>query len=229
MIYLTGDLHGPIDINKLSNKNWKEAKNATSNDYLIILGDFGLIFEQRKSAEEKYWLNWLTEKPWTTLFIDGNHENFNRLAILEDVWMFGNRVGKVTDKIFHLKRGIIYTIEDHTFFTFGGAQSIDKHMRTPHVSWWPQEEPSYHEFKRGLDNLEKAGYKVDYILTHDTCTSMLPKLVSMHTSPYQLTEYLEEIFKRTEFKHHYFGHHHNDKNIDEKHTLLYKSVIKLRE
>ena len=32
-----------------------------------------------RSMYEKYWLNWLNERNFTTLFVDGNHENFERL------------------------------------------------------------------------------------------------------------------------------------------------------
>ena len=73
MIYVTGDIHAWIDIRKL--KRWP----AKSNDTLIICGDFGLFWDALPSREEKYWLEWLHKKPWTTLFVDGNHENFNRL------------------------------------------------------------------------------------------------------------------------------------------------------
>lgn len=34
------------------------------------------------SNEEKYWLDWLGDRPWTTLFVDGNHECFPHLAEL---------------------------------------------------------------------------------------------------------------------------------------------------
>ena len=45
MIYVTGDIHGGIDIQKLSNKNLKKY-NITigKGDFVIILGDFGLLF-----------------------------------------------------------------------------------------------------------------------------------------------------------------------------------------
>ena len=48
MILLTGDTHGSIDIHKLANSNrsFRElAKQMTRDDYLIILGDFGLVWD----------------------------------------------------------------------------------------------------------------------------------------------------------------------------------------
>ena len=41
--------------------------------------------------------------------------------------------------------------------TFGGAYSIDKYMRKPHASWWPQEMPTDEEMKEANFNLERHG------------------------------------------------------------------------
>lgn len=76
-IYITGDKHG--NIRGLSSANWETGRHLSRKDYLVILGDFGLVWSQEESDSERYWLDWLNDKPWTTLFIDGNHENFDRL------------------------------------------------------------------------------------------------------------------------------------------------------
>ena len=41
-IYVTGDTHIPIDISKLNMREFPEQKELTREDYVIILGDFGL-------------------------------------------------------------------------------------------------------------------------------------------------------------------------------------------
>jgi len=164
-IFLTGDTHIPYDIAKLASKNFPISKNLTKRDVVIILGDFGLLWRNDFDPEEQYWTNWLNEKPWTTLFIDGNHENFNRLNCLPKVNMFGSVVGKVTESIFHLKRGNVYSINGKTFLTIGGGQSIDKQHRIENLSWWPQELLSYQEQEHVFDTITKHP-KVDYVLTH---------------------------------------------------------------
>ena len=75
MIYITGDIHGnPI---RFSTPYFPEQKEMTKNDYVIICGDFGLVWDYKgESHQEKYLLDWLNEKPFTTLFLDGNHECF---------------------------------------------------------------------------------------------------------------------------------------------------------
>ena len=40
MIYVTGDIHGGLDINSIT--EWEEGKTLNHNDYLIIAGDFGI-------------------------------------------------------------------------------------------------------------------------------------------------------------------------------------------
>lgn len=84
-VFLTGDIHG--DISRLL--KWDTGKSLEKTDYLIILGDFGLIFENRFNSDgtirELEKIKQLGDLPFTTLFIDGNHENFNRLY-LETAW-----------------------------------------------------------------------------------------------------------------------------------------------
>lgn len=78
MIYITGDCHR--EFGRFSTKNFPEQKEMTKDDFVIICGDFGGIWDKDKeSKEEKYYLDWLAGKPFTTLFVDGNHENFDRL------------------------------------------------------------------------------------------------------------------------------------------------------
>ena len=89
MIWITGDIHGEIDVSKLNSRNWPEGKSLTKDDYLIVLGDFGFLWVDEPDKQEKWWINWLTNKSWTTLFIDGNHENHNRLKQLEVINKFG--------------------------------------------------------------------------------------------------------------------------------------------
>ena len=44
MIYITGDTHGLIDIDKL--KHYFKKKYVSKKDYLIILGDAGIAWNE---------------------------------------------------------------------------------------------------------------------------------------------------------------------------------------
>lgn len=72
MIFVTGDTHG--EPKRLNTENFPEQKELCREDYVIICGDFGLVFaEDKESKTEVWWLNWLEDKNFTTLFVDGNH------------------------------------------------------------------------------------------------------------------------------------------------------------
>lgn len=79
MIYITGDCHR--DFSRFNTKNFPEQYEMTKEDYVIICGDFGGVWDYGKeSKEEEHLLDWLDGKPFTTLFVSGNHENFERLG-----------------------------------------------------------------------------------------------------------------------------------------------------
>ena len=121
-IVLVGDTHA--DIRRFSSDNFP-FNDFTKDDYVIILGDFGLVWDNEESPYETYWLNWLEEKPWTTLFIDGNHENFDRLNSYPIEYWNGGKVQRIRPSIMHLMRGQVFELQGKKFFTFGGASSHD--------------------------------------------------------------------------------------------------------
>ncbi len=163
-IYITGDLHGPVDFAKIK-EFAKCHPSLTKDDYLVILGDFGLLWDTNYKEEVCY--QELKSYPWTTLFLDGNHENFDILNAFPVSTWNGGDVHKIEDNIIHLMRGQIFQLYGNSFFVFGGGYSHDRYRRREGISWWSQELPSQKEVDVALDNLEKVGNKVDYILTHD--------------------------------------------------------------
>lgn len=98
----------------------------TKSDIFIICGDFGAVWDNPESKEERYWPDCLDEKPFTTVFVDGNHENFDRLindfAVVD---FHGGKAHKISKSIYYLMRGEIFEFEGLKFFTFGGASSHD--------------------------------------------------------------------------------------------------------
>ena len=226
MIYLTGDTHGTIEIGKLSRANLAvERVEPGEGDFVIILGDFGLVFApDGQSAEERWWLKWLDEKPWTTLFIDGNHENFARLnALPEEEWR-GGRVHRVSESVLHLMRAQIFEIDGRSFFTMGGAASHDRQFRKEGRSWWPEELPSEEELARADAALDGCGRRVDYVLTHCAPT-LVQGRINPTFLPDRLTEYLQHVRDTTEFGRWYFGHYHVDRECDDGFIALYDCVV----
>ena len=226
MIYLTGDTHIPIDIKKLNTKEFPEQKNLTRNDYVIVLGDFGLLWKKDRTYE--YWKKWLEEKTFTVLWLDGNHCNFDWIDSLPVTTWHNGKVHQISENIIHLMRGQVFEIENNSIFVCGGATSYDKEMRVPHISWWPQEDISYKEADEALKNLENIGNKVDYVLSH-TCPESIAREMYTEITPDPTVRFLEEVKNIVSFKKWYFGHHHIDKDFGEKFTCLYNTIRKLGE
>ena len=224
MIYITGDTHIPVDVQKLSTKRFPEQKEMTKDDYVIICGDFGGVWDG--SNEEKYWLKWLKNKNFTTLFIDGNHENFEMLYNLPTVEFCGGIAHKVEDSIYHLIRGEVYSIDGNKFFVFGGASSHDKEYRTEGKNWWEAEMPSEQDYKNAEENLRKNNFNFDFIITHSAPTSV-QKEVAPRYEVNKITEFLEEVKKNIACRKWFFGHYHRDIVIDEKFTALFDKILEV--
>ena len=222
MIFVTGDLHGNIDKSKLNTKFFPQQKELTKNDFVIIAGDFGGIWDESRS--ENWLLRWLEKKSFTTLFVDGNHENFDLLNSYPVTTWNGGKVHEIRPGILHLMRGQVFQIEGMKFFTFGGADSIDKHYRTEGVSWWPQERPTEEEFEEGMNNLAKHNYSVDYIITHTAPLNIVEQLTAYSTFLDPTTIMLSVFQEKINFKHWYFGHFHEDTTL-ENYTALYQEVV----
>ena len=230
LIYVTGDIHGTISVNKrLNTRNFPEQKQLTKDDYVIIAGDFGLIWDGSK--EDQYWLKWLDKtKPFTTLFIDGNHECFDLLEDYPVEMWNGGKVHRINDSVIHLMRGQVFEIDDKKFFTFGGAASHDKEYRKEGKSWWRREMPSIEEYEEGLKNLEQHDWKVDYILTHTCSTTALEYITQrcgIHMELDEMHPYFYDIEQKAQYKQWYFGHFHHDFELPNKQRLLYADIIKI--
>lgn len=231
-IYVTGDTHIPSDISKLSIEEFSEQQELTRDDYVIILGDFGLYWFDNE--DHRYWKSWLEDKPFTILWIDGNHENhqwINRLPVSK--WHGGN-VHQTSDNIIHLMRGECFDIGGRRFLVAGGAQSYDRLRRIPGVSWWKEELWSRQEQDNlfwTLDRMFAEGVHIDYVLSHTCPRKLIMPMFGI--SPFEdfdiTTDILQELYDNLRgkgFREWYFGHWHQDKSLGKFHCL-YNKVVRI--
>ena len=245
-IIVTGDIHGN-PFQRINLENFPEGKTFTKEDYVIILGDFGLVWDN--SAMEHSCLDWLENKPWTTLFIDGNHENYDLLNKFPIEEWGGGRVQKIRSSVIHLLRGEVYDIGGYKFLAMGGARSHDiqdgvlevgdprikiwkkddfKLFRINHISWWEEEIPNEEERKNALKNLAENDYKVDYILTHEAPSSDVILMDHLLYHPDEYSKWLEmEIRQKVKYKKWFFGHYHLNLDVNEKETCLFERRIRI--
>ena len=246
MIYITGDTHS--DFSRFTEENFPIQTEMIKNDYVIICGDFGGVWTfEEESSREKETLDWLNNKNFTTLFVDGNHENYTRLYNYPIEEWKGGKVHKIRDSVLHLMRGEIFDIDNKKIFAFGGARSHDiqdgilnldeeekiyeyrktgAYFRIRDFSWWDLELPTNQEMENGIENLEKINYKVDYIISH-CCPTSIQALINSTYKRDILTDYLQQISEKCTFKRWYFGHYHDYKQVNSQFTLLYENIVPL--
>ena len=226
-VWLIGDTHGMIhDSMRMLDEMGKEIAKENNfekhsifnkNDFVTISGDAGFLWKQKQDEYESRILGKLNKKfAFSVAFIDGNHENFQRLNALPVVQKYGSEVGQVSRNVCHLKRGHIYTINSLKFFCLGGGNSMDKGFRVKGESWWGEELVNLREKRFAEDNLAAHNWQVDYVITHVAPRSIIaetfPDFVenpSRHSQYYDPTElYLEKLFPKISFKEWFCGHYH---------------------
>lgn len=220
-IFVCGDIHHENDIAKIQPQNFTIQKDLTKEDVLIVAGDWGGIWYHDYRNENL--LEWWESRNFTTLVVDGNHENHFLISKLPIIDKFGGKVRKVSDSVFIAERGEIYTINGKKILTLGGADSIDKHLRIKDFDWWEQESITQKDFNNALDNLKKYDFSIDYIISHTGGSEVCRQLGFTPT----ISDYfLDKILTISIYKKHYLGHYHLDKLID-KSRILYDDIIEI--
>ena len=247
MVFITGDTHGRFE--RFDEGFAPHGKLLTCEDCVIICGDFGGVWYQDDAHERK--LNHLATLPYTILFTDGNHENYDLLATYPQREWHGGKVQAIRANVLHLMRGQIYELEGKSCFVMGGAASHDvwngildpdapdfeetyyalrkrrAFVRIKGVSWWPQELPSAAEYQEAWDNLRAHGNRVDVVISHCAPTSVQREICwELNNDTYsenELTDFLQRVYGECSFDAWYCGHYHRELEID-KLRVLYESV-----
>lgn len=248
-IFVTGDIHGEI-YPRFSNASFPAQRGLTKDDIVIVAGDFGIPWTDG-GAQDAYALRELEKRPFTTCFVDGNHENYDLLEQYPEKTWHGGRVHRISDSVIHLMRGQVFDIDGTTIFAFGGAASHDVEdgildaydpnlknkaralrkagkyrYRINHFSWWEREMPDQSEYDEGMANLGKHGFDVDYVITHCPPTTVLRQMG--FDDPNDMARYFQDIKDCTKFRTWYFGHLHEDCALPWERTVaLYSNIVQI--
>ena len=122
-------------------------------------------------------------------------------------------------------RGQIYEIAEKTVFTFGGGQSDDTYELVEGQNWWQREIPNEEELAEGLENLEKAGNTVDFVVTYEPPSSQRDFLITDKTDRNHINTYLNGIFEKLTFTGWFFGKLHINKLIPPKYYAVYDGIV----
>lgn len=227
-IFVTGDCHG--NLTKII--DFIHKFDLKLGDSIIVLGDMGLFWRNdQKDAEYniKYYedncngvhLYWL----------DGNHENFDIIK----TWDINKKYEYDNSNYIHYcPRGFITNIEltngaiKKALFV-GGADSIDKFLRTEHLSWWKDETITDEDIK------DISG-QYDYVFTHCCPYSIFNNNkvylctldnITESNAIHQSEKMLEELKNNINTKNWWFAHYHIDRKLDDKYQCIFNDFIEL--
>ena len=231
--FVTGDTHGNFE----RIYNWIEKLDFNNIDInIIIAGDAGICW--RKDKKDLNQIIQLHEDNYNfhIWFIDGNHENFD---VLKEFQPDEYGIVNLSSHIHYFPRGSgVYIQTDNgtkSILCCGGADSVDKTLRTPHIGWWADEAITFEDIDKCLAH-KKDVDKFDYVITHCcpysiflaysayliTLTSINQKAVD-HSSELMLDNLANEI----NFDKWYFGHYHVDKQLTDKYRCVLNDFIEL--
>jgi hypothetical protein len=222
MIYFTGDTHG--DPERLSKTALRQLR---ANDTLIICGDFGYLWE--RTGKEQKFLDKISKYRFTICFLDGTHENFSLLEAYPIVLFRGGKAHRIRRNVYHLMRGQIFDMEGKTVFTLGGGESPESLLQNDEELGTERPEvPNKQEMLEAVENLQRHGYAVDYIATHEPPAAIrdflsVSKLQQREISA--LGAFLDELSKTAKFKKWYFGSLHMDKFISRSFTGVFEKIL----
>lgn len=219
MIYITGDIHG--DFTRFRSPVLRKLRK---NDALIVCGDFGFIWDG--TAQEKKLLKKIGKLRYNVLFVEGSHDNYDLLEDYPVEEWCGGKTRPISGRLRQLMRGQVFEIAEKTVFAFGGGQSDDTTVELVEgENWWRREIPSEHELEEGLRNLEKAGNRVDIVVTYEPPSKLHDFLDHNSGDRNHINTYLNDVYERLDFGRWFFGKLHLNKLIPPKYYAVYDHIV----
>lgn len=210
--YITGDTHG--DFERI--RCFCEENGTSKEDVMIILGDAGINYYM--DGRDRILKEELSEIDITLFCVHGNHEErpLESAGFYEEkIWNEGIIYFEENyPNILFPKDGEIYDFNGKSVMPIGGAYSVDKYYRIANgMPWFDTEQPDDVIKEYVESQLEKAGWKVDIILSHtvpievEPTWAFIPGLAQEEVD--KSTEiWLQSIYDKLDFEQWFAGHYH---------------------
>lgn len=237
-VYLTGDIHGDAiaRFSKRRNPVIYDTLKIDKTDVVVVLGDCGIVDWPKFERQCDYQCNWLNDRPWTTILLYGNHDNYDAIKKYPVVKKFNGHLRQVRRRIFAVDFPTVLTLQGKKCLLIPGAQSHDCSTyfypwqkreqancrkkgifyRTIYENWWPNEtiDMSIVQSMRRTHQLDD----VEIVMTHE-CPDFFPHLdMPRVTGQSFLGTLAAQLDSFTTWFH---GHMHE--NIMYKHECKWKS------
>ncbi len=222
MIYVTGDMHG--DISRFKHKALRKLKKS---DFLIVCGDFGFVWDGSEQEQKK--IKWIARRRYTTLFIDGVHENFELLAAYPEQELFGGKVRCLGKRLFYLERGQVFELEGKKIFAMGGGERADREVEDTTSAYLTRELPTKAEIEQAAFRLEDANYSVDCVITYEAATTIKGSLVKEMENINPLNAFFERVLRECSYKKWFFGCYHVDRKLSHVQHAVFREVLPVEE
>lgn len=235
MLYFHGDIHGhPVAAFSFKQHPWMRTLNE--HDYLFVLGDCGVPWNEFTIEEDLYQLNWLNAQKYKTVFIAGNHDNYDLIEQMPQISFFGGTArvmtyqGQTYDNILYIDYPTYIEIQGKKILIIPGAESHDifdgiidgaqkdwrKQLKAKNDSGkiycrvshitWWEQEKIKEQETLAL--LNKIPESIDYILSHDCPAIQLQYYRKGDYIPTSGEELLEYVWQLVNHKIWLHGHLH---------------------
>ena len=211
MIFLTGDTHRDFD----RVEEFCEENGTTVDDVLIILGDAGINYYLDR--DDEVLTAYLSKLPITLFMLHGNHEERpGEIGSYEETMWRGGIVywESAYPNLLFAKDGEIYDFDGKKTLVIGGAYSVDKYYRLRRgLPWFETEQPDEGTMEYVESQLDKAGWRVDSVLTHTAPASYEPTWAFIPGLDQSLVDrttekWIDSIERRLSYNSWYCGHYH---------------------
>lgn len=210
-ILVVGDTHGNFDW--LCNSVLPYAQRVGASK-IVQVGDFGFIWPVPNYLRTLDRLNRALERAGVDLhFLPGNHEDHPKLELLSSRQRAVSVEGHVPlrPRIFYTGKVSSWTWNGRRCVAVGGATSIDRVLRVPGKSWWPEEALTAEEAAAA-----KSFRGAEVLFTHD-CPLQHPFRLVPDADSQAHRALVTDVARALRPQVWFHGHYHQHAKYDFKH------------
>ena len=195
-----GDTHG----NLRNFQQWIDYCVFYDIRLIFQVGDFGYFpnlsdYDQFVPDLNKY----ASARNIKIMFVHGNHDDLSDLY--NGHGRYGNgKVIQIASNVYWTPTGVPFDIEDLHCMSVGGAYSIDQHMRTAGIDYFPEETLTWGDVEQCCIHPEKF----DIIFSHD-CPSEVDLDIDLIPGADSNRHQLQAIVEHCKPKWLFHGHYHH--------------------